>query len=89
MNALSKGDVAVAAWGLRGCVPVVACSASPLEWGRVCHALIIKNKKTFNFPLSTFHSLDDEALGGGGVGGAEGEEVGASGVLGEGDGELV
>ena len=33
--------------------------------------------------------FDDQALGGGGVGGAEGEEVGAGGVLGQGDGELV
>ena len=32
--------------------------------------------------LSPFTSLDDEALGGGGVGGAEGDEVGAGGVLG-------
>ena len=33
-------------------------------------------------------SLDDEPLGGGGVGGAEGDEVGAGGVLAEGDGSL-
>ena len=31
--------------------------------------------------------LDDQALGGGGVGGAEGDEVGAGGVGREGDGE--
>ena len=37
----------------------------------------------FNFQFSIFNSLDDEALGGGGVGGAEGEEVGAGGVLGD------
>ena len=32
--------------------------------------------------FSIFNSLDDEALGGGGVGCAEGDEVGAGGVLG-------
>ena len=37
----------------------------------------------FNFQFSIFNSLDDEALGGGGVGGAEGDEVGAGGVLGK------
>ena len=34
----------------------------------------------FNFQFSIFNSLDDEALGGGGVGGAEGDEVGAGGM---------
>ena len=37
----------------------------------------------FNFQFSIFNSLDDEALGGGGVGCAEGDEVGAGGVLGK------
>ena len=37
----------------------------------------------FTFQFSPFNSLDDEALGGGGVGGAEGDEVGAGGVLGK------
>ncbi len=37
----------------------------------------------FNFHLSLFNLLDYQALGGGGVGGAEGEEVGAGGVLGK------
>ena len=37
----------------------------------------------FNFQFSIFNSLDDEALGRGGVGGAEGDEVGAGGVLGK------
>ena len=32
--------------------------------------------------LQTFNSFDDEALGGGGVGGTEGDEVGAGGILG-------
>ena len=32
--------------------------------------------------LQTFNLFDDEPLGGGGVGGAEGDEVGAGGVLG-------
>ena len=36
----------------------------------------------FNFQFSLFNLLDYQALGGGGVGGAEGEEVGAGGVLG-------
>ena len=36
-----------------------------------------------------FISLDDQPLGGAGGGGAEGEEVGAGGVLGEGDGEFL
>ena len=38
---------------------------------------------TFNFQFSLFNLLDYQALGGGGVGGAEGEEVGAGGVLGK------
>ena len=38
---------------------------------------------TFNFQFSLFNVLDDQALGGGGVGGAEGDEVGAGGVLGK------
>ena len=37
----------------------------------------------FTIHNSPFNLLDDEALGGGGVGGAEGEEVGAGGVLGK------
>ena len=37
----------------------------------------------FNFQFSLFNLLDYQALGGGGVGGAEGEEVGAGGVLGK------
>ena len=37
----------------------------------------------FTFHFSIFNSLDDEALGRGGVGGAEGDEVGAGGVLGK------
>ena len=36
----------------------------------------------FSIHNSPFNLLDDEALGGGGVGGAEGDEVGAGGVLG-------
>ena len=36
----------------------------------------------FNFHFSIFTLLDYQALGGGGVGGAEGEEVGAGRVLG-------
>ena len=35
----------------------------------------------FNFHFSIFTLLDYQSLGGGGVGGAEGEEVGAGGVL--------
>ena len=37
----------------------------------------------FSIHNSPFNLLDDEALGGGGVGGAEGDEVGAGGVLGD------
>ncbi len=40
----------------------------------------------FSFYLLVFN---DQPLGGGGGGGEEGEEVGAGGVLGQGDGELV
>ena len=47
-----------------------------------------KSPFTFQFSIFTFHNspftlLDDEALGGGGVGCAEGDEVGAGGVLGD------
>ena len=35
---------------------------------------------TFNFQFSLFNLLDYQALGGGGVGGAEGDEVGAGGM---------
>ena len=54
-----------------------------------CHLMPINLWRiTWQF-VFIFISLDDQPLGGAGGGGAEGEEVGAGGVLGEGDGEFL
>ena len=58
----------------------IACDMNYREWPLICGA--------FTAIRVWGMSLDDQALGGGGVGGAEGDEVGAGGVLAEGDGSL-
>ena len=59
----------------------IACDMNCREWP------LIRGARSRQFVYRGV-SLDDQALGGGGVGGAEGDEVGAGGVLAEGDGSL-
>ena len=58
---------------------IVILNASLSGGGR---GFLESSRLLFNFQFSLFNLLDYQALGGGGVGGAEGEEVGAGGVLG-------
>ena len=47
------------------------------------YSLFTIHYSLFTFHYSPFTLLNDQALGGGGVGCAEGDEVGAGGVLGD------